>query len=165
MGRKNIKSECDFIGFENKRLNYRCKECKGKSTKTINGLIEKFPSVYQFYDGDLSKFVLLLRKGVYPCEYMNSQERFDETSLLPKKAFYSELNLEDITDKDYNQAQKVWKVFGTRNLDEDRDLNVQCDHTLMLADVLKNLDTHVLKYTDLILLISYLHLDQHGRRA
>ena len=79
--------------------------------------------------------------------------------VLLKKAFYSELNLEDITDKDYNQAQKVWKVFGIRNLDEDRDLNVQCDHTLMLADVLKNLDTHVLKYTDLILLISYLHLD------
>ena len=127
--------------------------------------MEKFPSVYQFCDGDLNKCVLLLRKGAYPCEYMNSWERFDETSLPPKKAFYSELNLEDITVKDYNHAQKVWEVFGTRNLGEDHDLNVQCDHTLMLTDVLKNLDTYVLKYTDLILLISYLHLDQQGRRA
>ena len=65
MERKNIKSECDFIGFKNNRLNYRCKECKGTSTKSINGLIEKFPSVYQFCVGDLNKFVLLLRKGVY----------------------------------------------------------------------------------------------------
>ena len=74
MERKNIKSECDFIEFKNNRLNYRCKECKKKrkSTKSINGLIEKFPSVYQFRDGGLNKFVLLLRKGVYPYEYMDS---------------------------------------------------------------------------------------------
>ena len=62
MERKNIKSECDFIGFKNNRLNYRCKECKGTSTKSINGLIEKFSGIYQFCNGDLNKFVLLLRK-------------------------------------------------------------------------------------------------------
>ena len=73
MERKNIKSECDFIGFKNNRQNDRCKECKRKSTKSINGLIEKFPSVvYQFCDGGLNEFVLLLRKGAYPYEYMDS---------------------------------------------------------------------------------------------
>ena len=56
--RKNIKSEYEFIEFKNNRLNYRCKECDGTSTKSINELIEKFPSVYQFCDGDLNKFVL-----------------------------------------------------------------------------------------------------------
>ena len=56
--RKNIKSECEFIEFKNNRLNYPCKECDGTSTKSINELIEKFPSVYQFCDGDLNKFVL-----------------------------------------------------------------------------------------------------------
>ena len=65
---------------------------------------------------------------------MDSQERFDETSLPDKEAFYSELNLEDITDKDYVYAQKVWKVFGINNLGEYHDLYVQCD-TLLLADV------------------------------
>ena len=84
MESKNIKSECDFIGFKNNRLNYRCKECKGTSTKSINGLIEKFPRMYQFCNGDLNKFVLLLRKGVYPYECMDSWERFNETSLPPK---------------------------------------------------------------------------------
>ena len=48
MERKNIKPECEFIGFKNNRLNYRCKECWGKSTKSINGLIKKLPRVYQF---------------------------------------------------------------------------------------------------------------------
>ena len=28
-------------------------------------LIENFPSIYEFCEGDLEKFVLLLRKGVY----------------------------------------------------------------------------------------------------
>ena len=67
--------------------------------KPINGLIKKFPNIYQFSNGDINKFVLLLRKGVYPFEYMNSWIRFDETSLPDKKAFYSELYLEDITDE------------------------------------------------------------------
>ena len=48
MERKNIKSECEFIGSKNDRLNDRYKECKGTSTESINELIEKFPNVYQF---------------------------------------------------------------------------------------------------------------------
>ena len=48
MERKNIKPECEFIGFKNNGLNYRCKEYWRKSTKSINGLIKKLPRVYQF---------------------------------------------------------------------------------------------------------------------
>ena len=85
--RKNVKSECDFIQFKHNRLNYICEECKGTSTKPINGLIKKFPSVYQFCNSDLNKFVLLLRKGVYPHEDMDSWEKMNETSLPEKKLF------------------------------------------------------------------------------
>ena len=60
--------------------NNRCEQCK----KVIDGLVEMFPSVYQFCNGNLSKFVLLLRKGVYPYEYMDSWKKFDETTLPPK---------------------------------------------------------------------------------
>ena len=77
--------------------NNRCEECK----KLIEGLIEKFPSVYQYCNGDLNKFILLLRKGVYSYEDMDKWEKFDETTLPPKEDFYSELNLEDISDKNY----------------------------------------------------------------
>ena len=47
---------------------------------------------------------MLLRKGVYPYEYMDSCERFNETSLPDKKAFYNELGLEDITYKDHTHT-------------------------------------------------------------
>ena len=56
--------------------------------------------MYQFSNGDVNKFVLFFKKGVYPCEYMDSWERVTATSLPPKKDFSSELNLEDISDKD-----------------------------------------------------------------
>ena len=86
------------------------KDCKTPA-KSINGLIKKFPSVYQFCNGDLNKFVLLLRKGVYPYEYMDSWEKFDETSFSDKTNFYSVLNLEDITDEDYEHAKKYGKYL------------------------------------------------------
>ena len=80
---------------------------------------------------------MLLRKGVYPYEYMDSWEKFDETALLPKKDFYNNLNLEDISNEDYTHAQKVWDVFKIKNLGEYHDLYVQSD-TLLLADVYEN---------------------------
>ena len=69
--------------------------------------IENFPSIYQFYEGDLGRFVLSLQKGVYPYEYMDSWEKFNEIALPPKKNFYSNLNLENISDEDYKHAQKI----------------------------------------------------------
>ena len=60
-------------------------------------------------NGDINKFILLLRKVVYPYAYMNNWAIFSETSLPDKKDFYSELDLKDITDKDYAHAQKVFK--------------------------------------------------------
>ena len=90
MERKNIKSECRFIGFRNNRLNYRCKECEKTSTNPINELIGKFLSVYQLCDADLNKFALLLRKGVYPYEYIDSWKKSDETTLPSIEDVYSE---------------------------------------------------------------------------
>ena len=136
-GRRKIISECNFIGFKNNKLNYECKECKKRWLKPINGLIKKFPNVHQSCNGEINKFVSSLRKSVYPYEYMDSWERFDETSLPNKKAFYSELNLEEITDKDYIDAEKVFEELKVKNLGDYYDLYVQSD-TLLLADVSLN---------------------------
>ena len=68
---------------------------------------------------------------------MDSWEKFDENTIPPKEAFYSELNLENITDKDYEHVKKVREVFEIKNLGEYHDIYVQCD-TLLLADVLEN---------------------------
>ena len=54
-----------------------------------------------------------------------------------KKAFSSELDLEDITDKDYEHGKKLWKIFEMKNRGEHHDLYVQCD-TILLADVFEN---------------------------
>ena len=119
-GKKKNKLECDYVGFRNNyvgfRLNYKSKKCGKRCTKLIVETAKNFPITYQFCKGDLNEFALLLRKDVYPDEYMDSWEKFNETSIPPKEAYYSELNLEDITDKDYQHAQKVWDVFEIKNL-------------------------------------------------
>ena len=61
---------------------------------------------------------MLLRKGVYPYEYLDSWERFNETILPNKKAFDSKLYLEDITDEGYIHAQKVFEKFKLKSLGE-----------------------------------------------
>ena len=50
-------------------------------------LIEKFPNTYQLCNKDLNEFELLLRKCVYPYEYMDSWKRFKEESLPDKEYF------------------------------------------------------------------------------
>ena len=67
---------------------------------------------------------MLLRKGVYHYEYMDNWERFDETSLLNKESFYSNLNIENIDDIDYRHANKVFKKIKLKNLKKYHDLYV-----------------------------------------
>ena len=100
-------------------------------------LIEKFSNTYQLRNNDLNKFALILRKGAYPYEHMDSWKRFKEELLRGKESFYSELNKEYITDEDYAHAQKVWDTFKIKNLGEYHDLYVQSD-TALLADVFEN---------------------------
>ena len=57
---------------------------------------------------------MLLRKGAYPYEYMDSWERFDEISLPDEEAFHSELNIKDIIDVDYRHAKRVFKIFNNK---------------------------------------------------
>ena len=68
---------------------------------------------------------------------MDSWERFDETSLPDEEAFYSSLNMENITDIDYGHAKRVFKNLKNKNLGDYHDLHVQSD-TLFLADVFEN---------------------------
>ena len=90
----------------------------------------------------------MLRKGVDLYEYIDSWERFDETSLPDKNAFYSELYLENITDKDYTHAQEVFEEFKLENLGDYHDLYAQND-TLLLADVFGNFRNKCLEIYEL----------------
>ena len=95
------------------------------------------PEAFQItaeYEPNQQRRELLLRKGVYPYEYMDSWERFADTRLPPKASFYSKLTGEHISDKDYAHAQNVWEVFGCQNMGEYCDLYCRTD-VLLLADV------------------------------
>ena len=128
----------DYIKIKNEKLLLTCFNCNNYYKKKFNkDLIKKFKNTYSFCDNDLNKFVLLLRKGVYPYEYMDSWEKFNETSLPSKKDFYSNLNMENIDDIDYRHGNNVLKRFKLKNLGEYHDLYVQSD-TLLLADVFEN---------------------------
>ena len=88
----------------------------------------------------------MLRKGVYPYEYMDSWEKFNETSLPSKEDFYSNMNMDDIDDIDYRHGNNVFKGFKLENLGDYHDLYVQSD-TLLLADVFNNFrDTCIKEY-------------------
>ena len=117
---------------------YKCLSCNKCYLKKLNEwLKEKFKNTFKFYNKDINKFVLLLRKGVYAYEYICDWEKFNETTLPKKKEFYSNLNLEDITDADYMHAKRVCKDFETKNLGEYHELYLKRD-VLFLADVFEN---------------------------
>ena len=90
---------------------------------------------------------------------MDSWQRFDETSLPDKEVFYSNLNMEDITDADYKHGKTLFEYLINKNLG---DYMFKVIH-YCLQMFLKILETRILKYMNLILLIFYLHLDWHSK--
>ena len=70
----------DYMATKDGKLIFRCFRCKKTCEKKINkDLIQIFANTNEFCNGDLDKFILLLRKGIYPYEYMDSRQRFDKT--------------------------------------------------------------------------------------
>ena len=86
----------------------------------------------------------MLQKAVCTYEYMGDLEKFNETLLPETEDFYSQLNMEDITDADYAHAKSVCKDFEIKNFEEYHNLYVQ-SHTLLLADVFENFQNMCLK--------------------
>ena len=83
------------------------------------------------------KLKLVIRKGVYPYDYMNSFDKYNEEILPPIEAFYSKLTNEGIKEDDYNHALNVWKQFNIKNMGEYNDLYLLTD-VLLLADVFES---------------------------
>ena len=88
---------------------------------------------------------LLTGKGVYPYDYMNAFEKFNDEQLPSKEQFYSRLTEEDITNDDYNKAKQVWKHFDIKNMGEYHDLYLKTD-VLLLTDVFENFRDMCLSY-------------------
>ncbi len=80
---------------------------------------------------------LLLRKGIYPYEYMDSFDRFKETQLPSIEAFYSHLTRDIVSDEDYAYAQEVYRKFNVKNMGQYHDLYVKTD-VILLCDVFES---------------------------
>ena len=133
----------------NEKLIFKCIDCEKEYEKEFNKeLLKRFSNTYEFCDNDLNKFLFLLRKGVYPYEYMDEWNKFNEKVLPSKESFYSNLTLENITETDYAHANNVFKKFNINNLGEYHDLYVRSD-TLLLADIFENFRQSCLKNYEL----------------
>ena len=90
------------------------------------------------------KLDLMAQKGVYPYDYMDSFDKFDE-KLPTKEDFYSILNNQHISDDEYKHAQNVWSTFSLKNMGEYHNLYLKSD-ILLLADVFENFRKTCLEY-------------------
>ena len=103
----------------------------------IDTLINRFYNTYALCNKDINRFKLLLRKGIYPYEYMTSWDKFKEPVPLDKKLYYSELNDENISDSDIEHVKKLCNAFKIANLKDYTELYVKSDVSL-LTDIFEN---------------------------
>ena len=88
---------------------------------------------------------LMSQKGVYPYDFMDSFEKFNQTELPNKDQFYSILNDQHITDDEYDHANKVWNTFMIKTMGEYHDLYLVSD-VLLLTDVFENFRKTCMQY-------------------
>ena len=116
-------------------------------SSSLDKLVSNLPKEALKYTSERfknEKFNLMTRKGVYPYDFMDSFEKFNE-KLPRKEEFYSLLDDEAISDEDYKHAQNVWETFGLKNMGEYHNLYLEND-ALLLADVFENFRKTCLQY-------------------
>ena len=91
------------------------------------------------------KLDLMSKKGIYPYDFMDSMEKFENKELPKIEDFYSTLNEEHISEKDYNHAKEVWNAFRIKDMGEYHDLYLQSD-ILLLTDVFENFRNTCMQY-------------------
>ena len=101
-----------------------------------------FKNISKYYTPE--EVELIKQKGFYPYEYMDTEEKFNDTKLPPPQAFYSKLSGKGITNKDYKHACNVWKTFKMETFKDYHKLYNVTD-VLLLADVFENFRNLCLK--------------------
>ena len=84
---------------------------------------------------------LICKKGVYPYEWVDDNEKFKHEGLPPRKAFYSKLKLSGISKEEYKHAQIVYKTFKCKTFQDYHDFYLK-SYVLLLADIFENFLEH-----------------------
>ena len=117
-------------------------------SSSLDKLVSNLPKDDLIYTSQVFKgkrLNLMSQKGVYPYDFMDSFEKFDQMELPTKDQFYSILNDQHITDDEYDHAKKVWKTFKIKTMGEYHDLYLGSD-VLLLADVFESFRKTCLQY-------------------
>ena len=117
-------------------------------SSSLDRLVSNLPKDDLIYTSQVFKgkrLNLMSQKGVYPYDFMDSFEKFDQMELPTKDQFYSVLNDQHITDDEYDYAKKVWKTFKIKTMGEYHDLYVGSD-VLLLTDVFENFRKTCMQY-------------------
>ena len=117
-------------------------------SSSLDNLIKNLPDEafkYTKQGFEKEQFELMKQKGVYPYDYMDNFEKFNNTQLPNKDEFYSILNHEFISDEQYEHAQNVWDTFNLKTMGDYHDLYLKSD-ILLLADVFENFRETCLQY-------------------
>ena len=101
-----------------------------------------FKNISKYYTPE--EVELIKQKGFYPYEFMDTEEKFNDTKLPPREAFYSKLSGRGISEKDYKHAWNVWNTFKMKTFKDYHELYNETD-VLLLADVFENFRNLCLK--------------------
>lgn len=128
----------DSFSFLSSSLDSLAKNLKKAGCDKFRNLRREFPKHYE----------ILSDKGVYFYDYATSYSIFSEPSLPSKDAFYNQLKEEDISDKDYERAQMIFKETNCKSLQDYMELYVKTD-ALILCDIFENFRELCLNYYNL----------------
>ena len=117
-------------------------------SSSMDKLVSNLPKddlMYTFKVFKGKRLNLMSQKGVYPYNFMDSFEKFNQMELPNKDRFYSILNDQHITDDEYDHPNKVWNTFMIKTMGEYHDLHLVSD-VLLLTDVFENVRKTCMQY-------------------
>ena len=139
----------EYRSVEGKSIKYNCSSFNKHFLIKLNEeLKKKFRNTFEFSKIIINKFILLLRKEIYPYKYMDDWEKFSEKELPEKEKFSRNLNLENITDENYIPAKRFYRDFEIKNLGEYHDLYLRSD-VILLTDVFESFRKMCLEINEL----------------
>ena len=141
----------DSLQFLNCSLDKLVSNLRERGVNEKKTLQETYPTAYTYFKNkwpliEDEAFELLTRKGVYPYEYINSWDKFNESKLPGIDCFHSKFTNSNISNEDYRFAQELWSKFCLQNIGDLHDLYMNTD-VMLLGDVFESFRcTTLVKY-------------------